>query len=206
MGSTVLVWINFYCRKVADFVKIFPNFASQAKIGSLCDSTFGESAMQHLIGSNNNLNINTTMKINPKNGIEKLIFGMKQNDVTALYGKPDRNYKDEDDNVIFAYNKLKMRLTFYVEEEFKLGYIVASSQELELFGNKIINRKISEVKKDLAAKAITKFTQEEFDTFENYFNEENWMIFQTEFDEVVKFEIGAIINQKDEFDWKFGKK
>ena len=113
------------------------------------------------------------MKINPKNGIEKLIFGMKQNDVTALYGKPDRNYKDEDDNVIFAYNKLKMRLTFYVEEEFKLGYIVASSADLELFGHKIINRKISDVKKDLAAKAITKFTQEEFDTFENYFNEEN---------------------------------
>ncbi|MNF42131.1 hypothetical protein D3C84_231730 [compost metagenome] len=146
------------------------------------------------------------MKINLKNGIEKLLFGMKQNDVSAIYGKPDRNYKDEDENVIFVYNKLKMRLTFYKDEDLKLGYIVASSQELELFGNKVIGKKISEVKKDLAAKGITKFTQEEFDTFENYFNEDNWIILQTEFDEVVKFEIGAIINQKDEFDWKFGKK
>ncbi len=146
------------------------------------------------------------MKINTKNGIDKLLFGMKQNDVTAVYGKPDRNYKDEDDNVIFAYNKLKMRLTFYQEEAFKLGYIVASSPELELFGNKIIGKQISEVKKALATKGITKFTQEDFDTFENYFNEENWFILQTEFDEVVKFEIGAIINSKDEFDWKFGKK
>ncbi|WP_188050191.1 hypothetical protein [Flavobacterium sp. GP15] len=143
------------------------------------------------------------MKINPKNGIDKLIFGMKQNDVTAIYGKPDRNYKDEDDNVIYAYNKQKIRLTFYVEEDFRLGYMVASSPELELFGNKIIDKKIKDVKKDLTAKGIIKFTQEEFDTFENYFNEENWIIFQTEFDEVVKFEIGAIINQKDEFDWKF---
>lgn len=146
------------------------------------------------------------MKINLKNGIEKLLFGMKQNDVNAIYGKPDRNYKDEDDNVIFVYNKLKMRLTFYKDEDLKLGYIVASSPDLELFGNKVIGKKISEVKKDLAAKGITKFTQEEFDTFENYFNEDNWIILQTEFDEVVKFEIGAIINQKDEFDWKFGKK
>ena len=146
------------------------------------------------------------MKINLKNGIEKLLFGMKQNDVTALYGKPDRNYKDEDDNVIFAYNKLKMRLTFYKDEEFKMGYIVASSPDLELFGNKVIGKKISEVKKELASKGITKFTQEDFDTFENYFNEENWIILQTEFDEVVKFEIGAIINAKDEFDWKFGNK
>jgi hypothetical protein len=42
------------------------------------------------------------MKINLKNGIDQLIFGW-QKDVTAIYGKPDRNYKDEDDNVIFAY-------------------------------------------------------------------------------------------------------
>lgn len=146
------------------------------------------------------------MKINLKNGIDKLIFGMKQKDVSALYGKPDRNYKDEDDNVIFAYNALKIRLTFYQEEEFKLGYMVASSPDLDLYGNKVIGRKISDVKKELAQKGITKFTQEEFDTFENYFNEENWIIFQTEYGEVVKFEIGAIINQKDEFDWKFGKK
>jgi hypothetical protein len=145
------------------------------------------------------------MKINLKNGIDKLIFGMKQNDVTAVYGKPDRNYKDEDDNVIFAYNALKMRLTFYKDEEFKLGYLVASSSELDLFGNKIIGRKINDVKKELALKGLTKFTQEDFDTFENYFNEENWIILQTEFDEVVKFEIGAIINDKDEFDWKFKK-
>jgi hypothetical protein len=145
------------------------------------------------------------MKINLKNGIDKLLFGMKQKDVEVIYGKPDRNYKDEDENQILVYNKLKSRLTFYQEEDFKLGYIVASSADLDLFGNTIIGKKIADVKKDLVSKNITKFTQEEFDTFENYFNEENWIIFQTEFEEVVKFEIGAIINSKDEFDWKFGK-
>ncbi|PKB15626.1 hypothetical protein [Flavobacterium sp. 5] len=145
------------------------------------------------------------MKINLKNGIDKLIFGMKQNDVIAIYGKPNKNYKDEDDNVIFVYNNLKTRLTFYKDEELKLGYLVASNPDLELLGNKIISKKITDVKKDLVQKGITKFTQEEFDTFENYFNEENWIIFQTEFDEVVKFEIGAIINNKDEFEWKFKK-
>ena len=128
---------------------------------------------------------------------------MQQNDVITLYGKPNRNYKDEDDNIIFTYNALKMRLTFYQDEAFKLGYIVASSPDLELFGNKVIGKKISAIKKELAVKGITKFTQEDFDTFENYFNEDNWFILQTEFDEVVKFEIGAIINAKDEFDWKF---
>ena len=143
------------------------------------------------------------MKINLKHGIDQLVFGMKQNDVIAIYGKPNRNYKDEDDNVIFSYNAQKMRLTFYNDEDLKLGYIVASSAEMELFEHKIIGRKISDVKSELVSKGITKFTQEDFDTFENYFNEDHWIIFQTEFDEVVKFEIGAIINDKDEFDWKF---
>ena len=145
----------------------------------------------------------TFMKINLKSGIDKLLFGVKQNDVTAALGKPDKNYKDEDDNVIFVYNAQKIRLTFYQEEDLKLGYVVASSNDLDLFGFKLIGRKIADVKKDLATKGITKYNQETFDTFENYFNEDNWFILQTEFDEVVKFEIGAIINDKDEFDWKF---
>lgn len=143
------------------------------------------------------------MQINLKHGIDKLLFGMKQNDVIALYGKPNRNYKDEDNNLIFAYNALKMRLTFYQDEDLRLGYIVASSPDLELFGYSIIGKPIAEVKKEFATKGISKFTQEDFDTFENYFNEDNWFILQTEFDEIVKFEIGAIINDKDEFEFRF---
>ena len=121
------------------------------------------------------------MKINLKHGIDQLVFGMKQNDVIAIYGKPNRNYKDEDDNVIFSYNVLKMRLTFYKDEDFKLGYIVASSSEMELFENKVIGKNISEVKSQLVTKGITKFSQEEFDTFENYFNEEKGVQFRTPF-------------------------
>ena len=143
------------------------------------------------------------MKINLKNGIDKLLFGMKQKDVMAVYGKPNREYKDEDDNLIFAYNELKMRLTFYEDEDFRLGYIVASSPNLELFGNAIIGKKITEVQDQLKKNGIVKFTTEDFDIYENHFNEDNWFILQTEFDEVTKLEIGAIINNKDEFDWKF---
>ncbi len=143
------------------------------------------------------------MEINLKNGINKLLFGMKQEDVIALYGKPNLEFKDEDENIIFAYNSLKMRLTFYEEEEFKLGYIVASSNDLSLFGNSIIGKNIKAVKIELAANGIEEFTQDAFDTLENHINEEYWIILQTEFDEVVKFEIGAIINEEDEFEWKF---
>lgn len=143
------------------------------------------------------------MIINLKNGIDKLLFGMKQKDVVTLYGSPTRQFKDEDDNVIFTYNSLKLRLTFYQDEDFKLGYIIASNPSITLFDNSIISKKTEVVIKELYLKGITKFTRESFDTLENHFNEDNWFILQTEFDEVVKFEMGAIINSKDEFDWKF---
>ena len=131
---------------------------------------------------------------------------MKVADVTAIYGKPDKEYKDEDENAIALFNKEKIRLTFYIEEDYRLGYIIASDPELELFGHKIIGRKCADVQKELNEKGLTKWTKESYDSLENWFNEEYWIVLQTEFDEIVKVELGAIINSKDEFDWKFNGK
>jgi hypothetical protein len=145
------------------------------------------------------------MKINLKNGVDQLLFGMLQKDVIAVYGKPTKSYKDEDDNVILLYNDQKFRLTFYVEEGLKLGYIVSSNENLTLSEKKIIGKTMETIKKDLAPKGLTKWDEESFDTYENYFNEDYWMIVQTEFGFAVKVELGAII-VKDEFEWKFKSK
>jgi hypothetical protein len=143
------------------------------------------------------------MKINPKVGIDKLIFGMKQNDVVAVYGNPDKQYKDDDGNIIFLYNSKKLRLTFYEDENFKLGYLLSSNPELELFSENIIGREIKKIEQMLTNKGIKPLEIENFDTVDNYFNESNWMIFQVEYNEIIRFELGATINDKDEFDWKF---
>ena len=140
------------------------------------------------------------MKINLKNGIDKLLFGMKQKDVELLYGKPDKQYKDEDNNVICLYNILKCSLTFYEDEEFRLGYIICSHPEATILDKKIIERNVEEVKAELLFKSWTK---EDFDTTENHFNESNWLILQSEYNDIIRVEIGAIINDNDEFDWKF---
>jgi hypothetical protein len=54
------------------------------------------------------------------------------------------------------------------------------------------------------AKRRANFTQEEFDTLKTFLTKQ--LIIFKQFDEVVKVEVGAIINQKDEFDWKFKSK
>lgn len=140
------------------------------------------------------------MKINPKNGIDTLLFGMKQKNVEALYGLPSKQFKDEDGNSIYLYNAQKIRLTFYEDEAFRLGYIISSNSELTLFDNKIIGQNCATVKSELPFKS---WEQEDFDSVENHFNESNWLTLISEFEIITKIEMGAIINDNDEFEWKF---
>jgi hypothetical protein len=143
------------------------------------------------------------MKLIPKFGVEQLLFGMQQSHVEALYGKPDRNFHDEDGNIIYLYNTQKWRLTFYADEEFKLGYIIVSAQEATLFDHKLLGENVHTVKQFLVEKGLKNWTIENFDSSENHFNEDHWITIQSEFDAIVKIELGAIINQNDAFDWKF---
>jgi hypothetical protein len=142
------------------------------------------------------------MKVNPKNGIDQLLFGMQQKDVIVIYGTPDKQFEDEDQNVIFLYNKLQLRLTFYQDEAMKLGYMITSNPEVTLLDKKIIAAGIESVKKELPFKT---WEVEDFDSTENHFNESNWLVLQSEFDKIIRVEIGAIINDNDEFEWKFKK-
>ena len=140
------------------------------------------------------------MKLNPKNGIDSLLFGMKQQDVMALYGAPDKKFEDDDNNIIFLYNQQKLRLTFYEDEDFRLGYIITSNENVTLLDKKLIGCNVKSLIADLPFKSWEK---EDFDSTENHFNESNWLTLQSEFDVVIRIELGAIIKDNDEFDWKF---
>lgn len=140
------------------------------------------------------------MKINPKNGIDLLLFGMRQHDVIAIYGSPDKQFEDDDKNIIFLYNKEKLRLTFYEDENFRLGYLITSNPDCMVLDQKLIGRNVNDVKEALPFKT---WETEDFDSTENHFNESNWLILQSEFEEIIRVEVGAIINDNDEFDWKF---
>ena len=140
------------------------------------------------------------MIINLKNGIDKLLFGMKQKDVEQLYGQPSKKFEDEEGNQIFLYYDKKLRLTFYADEDFKLGYIISSNPDVTIFNHFLIGRNIEDVKSELPFKS---WEVEDFDSTENHFNESNWLILQSEYNEIIHVEIGAIIKDNDEFDWKF---
>src|SRR6478736_795112 len=114
------------------------------------------------------------MEIRPKKGIGDFTFGMKAEEVVAKLGKPDKVYQDEDDEnqLLYQYNKSKLRLTFFQDHEGKLGYIRCSSPTLTFQGKSIINGAIEKVKKEVFGKDIEEWEEEDYDFFVTYVNEE----------------------------------
>ncbi len=145
------------------------------------------------------------MKLNPKNGLDQLLFGMLQKDVINILGTPDKEFEDDDANKILLFNDKKMRLTFYEDEGFKLGYIISSNEELTFLDKIIINSDVLEFKNHLIEKGIKQWETEDFDSTENHFNESNWLTLQSEFGKIIRVEIGAVFNENDEMQFKFKK-
>lgn len=145
------------------------------------------------------------MKILPTIGFDQLRFGMKLSDVESFYGTPDQQFEDEEGNSIAIYYALKSRLTFYSDEDDRLGYIIVAHPQAELEGVKI-GTVFKNMQDALSREGIDSWEKERFDSVTNYFNEANWIILQEEFGTVAKVEIGALINDKDEFVWHFPKK
>lgn len=144
------------------------------------------------------------MEVKLKFGIDQLLFGMKQKDVEAIFGKPSSRYVDEEENIVYVYNEQKLRLTFYEEEEMRLGYIIAQHPNLTLFGETFIGKTWEEVQSLLATNKITKLETELVEGTENYFSEENWLFINADYGQVFKIELGAVFKEKDDdFDWKF---
>lgn len=144
------------------------------------------------------------MEIKLKYGIDNLLFGMKEQDVIKILGKPDSSYKDEDENVVFIYNSRKLRLTFYKEEDFRLGYMTTSNSMVKLFNTSLIGKNWSEVYPILEKNKVKYFESDTTEGILSYFNEENWLFFHLDYNEIVKIELGAVFKEKeDDFDWKF---
>ena len=141
------------------------------------------------------------MDIKPTIGIAELIFGMQPIDVEKLWGKPNETFIDEDENTIFIYNEKFCRLTFYKEENDKLSLILTSNPELTYKNNKVMHQEETNAMNIFSDLKNWNKDQEDITTI--YFNEDNWLYLQMEFNHVIKIEMGVVTKNIDEFDWKF---
>jgi hypothetical protein len=143
------------------------------------------------------------MEIRPKKGIGDFSFGMTIEEVVAKLGKPDKIYQDEDDEnqLLYQYNKSKLRLTFYQDQDGKLGYIRCSNPKLTYQGKPVISTPIEKVEKEVFGKQVPEWEIEDYDFFVTYVNEEFWIVLNVEYDEVTEVELGVPINEDEEYEW-----
>lgn len=141
------------------------------------------------------------MEIKPKFGIDQLLFGMQPKEVEKLWGKPNLQLIDDDENTIYIYHEKYCRLSFYKEEGKKLSLILSSNPLLTYKSKQIIHQ--SEAMALEIFKDIKNWTKEDEDITTIYFDEENWIYLQMEFKKLSKVELGVIAKNIDEFDWKF---
>lgn len=143
------------------------------------------------------------MEIKLKYGVGDFSFGMKAEEVIKKLGKPDKIYQDEDDEnqLLYQYNKQKLRLTFYQEHEGKLGYIRCSNPNLTYQGKPIIHTPIEKVKEAFKP-SIKKWEVEDYNSFVTYLSEEYWIVINVEYDEVTDIELGVPFKNDDEYDWQ----
>lgn len=143
------------------------------------------------------------MDLKPKTGIDRLKFGMTQKDIFAILGSPDRKRIDEDDDelLLLEYNRTRMRLTIYQNEQNRLGYIRTSNPDVTFEGKKIIGSKIEFAKKEIFGKIIKTWEVEEYDFFITHSNDEVWLTLDEEFGTVTYLEIGVTFLSDEHYDW-----
>ncbi len=145
-----------------------------------------------------------TMELKPKVGIDNFEFGLRVADIENLLGTPDKKWTDADDKseLLYQYDNLMLRLTFYNSEDGKLGYIRCSNPKLLYKGKKIIGEKLKATKTLFADITSDNWEIEDYDTFEIHFNENNWLTLNADYQRVTGIEIGVPFLNDNEYDWR----
>ncbi len=143
------------------------------------------------------------MKIKPGIGIGDIKFGMTQDEVVKILGEPDRIIEDsEDENKLYLeYNEHRLRLTIYVDEEGRLGYMVCTHPSLTYNDQTIIDAKIESAYNDIFPELVEAWLQEEYDTFYSYGDDQYWITLNVEYGHITSFEIGVPLSEDRKYQW-----
>ncbi|MDO5411667.1 MAG: hypothetical protein Q4F21_14690, partial [Lachnospiraceae bacterium] len=113
-------------------------------------------------------------------------FGLTQEQLIQLLGKPDKIIDDEEilPEPTYYYNELMTNFQFDPEEDNRLDEIDTSHPEVRLWNEKVIGKTSSEIKQLLYLHDIDSFEYEDYETM-TYINNEA-IAFGFEFDKVVE--------------------
>lgn len=142
------------------------------------------------------------MELKPGIGLDNLIFGATEAEVMNLIGDPDRTFTNEDDDneLIYQYNSRKLRLSFYKNHDRRLGYIRCGNAGITYKKQPLIGQPIQTLT-ETTLKNITPWNIDSYEFFDIYYNEENAITLNVEYEEVADLEFGVTLNKDESINW-----
>jgi hypothetical protein len=142
------------------------------------------------------------MEIHLQKGIGEIRFGMNRTEVEQLIGKADVEKLDSEDpnELIWEFNDLKLRLTFYESENYRMVYIRGSHSNMRLNNQTFIDQKIDTVLSKVDS-GLDAWEVDDQDLFTAYFNEKNWFNFNVEYQRITDFEMGVPLDSEENYLW-----
>ena len=129
-------------------------------------------------------------------GFDDIRFGMKEPEIIAILGFPDKKYESDYD-LHLEYFSLKCDL-WLLKEDGRLHWIRTSNPQVRIFDRLAIDKNKQEIIPFLSSKLDDKLEIENYSSFETYSFETNWLTLSFEFDRVTHVEFGHFWSDDDE--------
>ena len=151
-------------------------------------------ACHMLLGSPKGINRPIQIKIGI--GLDNIIFGIFQDDVINLLGKPDKILDTEkEDGIVYYYNNLMVKTKFDLLEGGRLYSFEIYNPNAIMFNQQIIYKEKSEVLELLKMKGYSDVVHKDYETFDTIFCKEMCSTFAFEFDKLINVEFSPLYDK-----------
>ena len=134
------------------------------------------------------------MNIEIGKGLSNIIFGMSENDIVAILGKPDRIITCREDGKEFLYNSLKIKLFFGFEEGNRLYSIEVFRKNVTFLSTEVIGMSFGALLSFMKENGYEKYKINDFEDFNTIFFDQCNTSFTIKFHEVLSFEFSPFGN------------
>jgi hypothetical protein len=93
-----------------------------------------------------------------------------------------------------------MMITFYKQENNRLGYIRSSNPAITYNGELLLDQPVKDVLEG-SMKTMKNWQIEKYDYFDTYINEKSWLILNVEYERISDVEMGAPLEGDDVYVW-----
>ncbi len=134
------------------------------------------------------------MNIGIGKGLSNIIFGMNENDIVAILGKPDRIITCREDGEEFLYNSLKIKLFFGIEEGNRLYSIEVFRKNVTFLSTEVIGMSFEALLSFMKENGYEEYKINDFEDFNTIFFDQCNTSFTIKFNEVISFEFSPLFN------------